>query len=118
MTELHIEPLCKTTDLLLGIGLILLGLCILAIIITVEICYFRKGGAAHDAARNRRKRKELSHTGRSIRSVGLQAIFYKLSSKGRPFQTWVRSMPYGIKRENPEAGFPALAQVWERSRAH
>lgn len=41
MIELHIEPLCKTTDLLLGIGLILLGLCILAIIITVEICYFR-----------------------------------------------------------------------------
>lgn len=42
--ELHIEPLVHFTDLLLAIGLIGLGLSILAIIITVEICYFRGGG--------------------------------------------------------------------------
>lgn len=42
--ELHIEPLVHFTDLLLAIGLIGLGLCGFAIVITVEICYFRKGG--------------------------------------------------------------------------
>jgi hypothetical protein len=45
MTELHIEPLCSIFDLLLGIGLIALGLSILAIVITVEIYYFRGGVA-------------------------------------------------------------------------
>lgn len=117
MVELHIEPLCDIFDLLLGIGLIGLGLCGFAIIITIEICYFRRGGAACDAAGNRRKQKALSDSGRSFRSAGLQAVFYKLSSKGRPFQTWIRSMPYGIKCAHPEAGFPALAQIWERSSA-
>jgi hypothetical protein len=43
MVELHIEPLVTVADLLIAIGLIGLGLSILAIIITVEICYFRGG---------------------------------------------------------------------------
>lgn len=47
MVELHIEPLVHFTDLLLAIGLIGFGLSILAIVITVEICYFRKGGKKH-----------------------------------------------------------------------
>jgi|GEM_PF-6137193 len=42
MCELTITPLCDIFDLLLGIGLILLGLSLLAIVITTEICYFRK----------------------------------------------------------------------------
>ena len=41
MVELHIEPLVNFADLILAIGLIGLGLCGLAIIITVEIYYFR-----------------------------------------------------------------------------
>lgn len=120
MTELHIEPLCSIFDLLLGIGLIALGLCGFAIVITVEIYYFRrrKGEAAYDAARDGRKCQALPYAGRSIRSAWLQAVHYKLSSKGRPFQTWIRCMPYGRKRENPEAGFPVLAQIWERHSAH
>ena len=44
MTELHIEPLCSIFDLLLGIGFIALGLCGLAVIATIEIYHFRKGG--------------------------------------------------------------------------
>lgn len=121
MVELHIEPICSIFDLLLGIGLIALGLCGFAIIITVEICYFRKpkkGGSARDAQADRGKHKTVSDTRRSIRSAGLQALFYKLSSKGRPFQTWIRCMPYGFKRKDTEASISALAQVWERSRAH
>lgn len=43
MVELHIEPLVHFTDLLLAVGLIGLGLSILAIVVTVEIYYFRKG---------------------------------------------------------------------------
>jgi hypothetical protein len=27
-------------------------------------------------------------------------------------------MPYGIKCAHPEAGFPALAEVWERRSTH
>lgn len=71
MTELHIEPLYKTTDLLLGIGLILLGLCILAIIITVDICYFRnpkiiaektkKGAQTHGKAVQQNSRPDRKH---------------------------------------------------------
>lgn len=41
--ELHIEPLATIGDLILSIGLIGLGLSILAVIITVEIYYFRGG---------------------------------------------------------------------------
>lgn len=128
MTELHIEPLVHFTDLILAIGLIGLGLSILAVVITVEIYYFRnpervkeankKGGAASDAARDRKRRKAFSHTGRSFRSAGLQALYYKLSSKGRPFQTWIRCMPYGIKRKDTETSVSALAQVWKRSCPH
>lgn len=44
MVELHIEPLVHFADLILSIGLIGLGLSILAVVITVEIYYFRKGG--------------------------------------------------------------------------
>ena len=44
--ELYIEPLVTIADLLLAIGLIGLGLSIGAIIITVEIYYFR-GGKYH-----------------------------------------------------------------------
>lgn len=43
--ELHIEPLVHFTDLLIAIGLIGLGLSILAVLITVEIYYFRGGVA-------------------------------------------------------------------------
>lgn len=48
--ELHIEPLVHFTDLILAIGLIGLGLSILAVVITVEIYYFRKGGGQHGKA--------------------------------------------------------------------
>lgn len=41
---LYIEPLVTVADLLIAIGLIGLGLSGLAVIITVEYCYFRKGG--------------------------------------------------------------------------
>lgn len=47
MNELTITPICDIFDLLLGIGLIALGLCGLAIVITVEIFYFRRGGRKH-----------------------------------------------------------------------
>ena len=109
--ELHIEPLVNFADLILAIGLIGLGLSILAVVITVEIYHFRKGGAEHDAARNRGKHKEFHYSGRSIRSFRLQALFYKLSSKGRPFQTWIRCMPYGIKRKDTETSVSALAKI-------
>lgn len=71
MTELRIIPLVNVADLLIAIGLIGLGLCGFAIVITVEICYFRKGGIVHDAARNRKKRKELPDAGRSVRGFRL-----------------------------------------------
>lgn len=47
MNELTITPICDIFDLLLGIGLIALGLCGIAIVITVEIFYFRRGGKKH-----------------------------------------------------------------------
>lgn len=41
---LRIIPLADVFDLLIGIGLILLGLSIQAVIIAIIICNFRKGG--------------------------------------------------------------------------
>lgn len=50
---LYIEPLVNFADLILAIGLIGLGLSILAIIITVEVCYFR-GGGKNESNRSRK----------------------------------------------------------------
>jgi hypothetical protein len=43
----HVEPLVDIFDLLLALGFIALGICGLAVVITVEIYYFRKGGKKH-----------------------------------------------------------------------
>lgn len=65
MVELHIEPLVHFTDLLLAIGLIGLGLSILAILITVEIYYFRNPKYIKEYYRKEREKKH----GKTVRTT-------------------------------------------------
>ncbi len=65
MVELHIEPLADIFDLLLGIGLIGLGLCGLAVIITVEIFYFRNPKYIKEYYRKEREKKH----GKTLRTA-------------------------------------------------
>ena len=46
----NVEPLVDIFDLLLALGLIALGICGLAVVITVEVYHFRKGGKSSDKA--------------------------------------------------------------------
>lgn len=82
MTELTITPLADIFDLLLGIGLIALGLSILAVVITVEIYHFRKGGLRNEGNRCRKNHGERPavHSDR----IAERVIAFRMGYKNRP----------------------------------
>lgn len=65
MTELIITPAADIFDLLLGIGLIALGLAIMAVLITIEICERR-------APSENLHRMQHSEEGMQVRKAGAE----------------------------------------------